>query len=738
MTGYACDQPGCGGKLEDGYCDTCGLAPAPGAVLKTADGKRPGGSAATSSGRLSAGLRRGSLGAGLLEIPPIPSRDPATVVLKNPELHESKRFCGSCGHPVGRGGATEPGRIDGFCKSCGVKYSFRPRLQPGDLVGGQYEVLGCLTHGGLGWIYLAADRNVSDRWVVLKGLLNSGDADAQAAAVAERRFLAEVEHPSIVRIYNFVQHPDSETGDPSGYIVMEYVGGQSIKEIVLDQRAVGQSIPLTHAIAYAIESLPALGYLHRLGLVYCDFKPDNLLQVEEQLKLIDLGGVRRIDDDDSPLYGTVGYQAPEVAEDGPSPSSDLYAVGRALAVLTFEFRGYTSSHQFRLPEQESVPVLAKHDSFYRLLRHATDPDPRRRFQSAGEMADQLTGVLREVLSAADKVARPAISRVFTPELRAIGTRGVTAADGIPDGPEVAGGLPVPLVDADDPAAGYLATLTALDPAQQVESLRAAISAISDAASDIGEGTEIYLALARARLTGGDPAGARHVLSQLAGRGQSDWRVRWYQGLAESRAGRLPQAEAAFDEVYDALPGELAPKLALGLVAETLGDGPRAGRYLAVVWTTDRSYVSAAFGLARVRLAAGDRPGAVAVLSQVPETSSYYLAAQIAAVRVLLSASDPATLSPADLSEAATRTQQLQLDASMLHTLTAEVLQAGLSLLRAGIVPSKGKLMDHDLTDGGLRLGLEGSYRALARLSATPLERYAMVDLANGVRPRTLA
>ena len=80
----------------------------------------------------------------------------------------------------------------------------QPKLAPGELVAGQYEVLGCLAHGGLGWIYLAQDRNVSDRWVVLKGLLNTGDADAMAAAVAERQFLAQVEHPNIVRIYNFV------------------------------------------------------------------------------------------------------------------------------------------------------------------------------------------------------------------------------------------------------------------------------------------------------------------------------------------------------------------------------------------------------------------------------------------------------------------------------------------------------------------------------------------------------
>ena len=213
---------------------------------------------------------------------------------------------------------------------------------------GQYEVLGCLAFGGLGWIYLARDRNVSDRWVVLKGLLNTGDADAMAAAVAERQFLAEVEHPSIVRIYNFVQHADRRTGEAAGYIVMEYVGGKSLKEILQDARRGGGSVPLGHALAYAIEVLPALGYLHDRGLVYCDFKPDNVIQTEEQLKLIDMGGVRRIDSDE-PIYGTVGYQAPEIGTDGPSVSSDLFTVARALAVLTFEFKGYQSSYKFTFP-----------------------------------------------------------------------------------------------------------------------------------------------------------------------------------------------------------------------------------------------------------------------------------------------------------------------------------------------------------------------------------------------------
>ena len=183
------------------------------------------------------------------------------------------------------------------------------------MVGGQYVVAGAIAHGGLGWIYAARDRNVSDRWVVLKGLLNSGDPDALAAAIAERQFLAQVEHPLIVEIYNFVTH------EGAGYIVMEYVGGTSLKQLLKDRmRAAGgryDPLPVDQAIAFIIEVLPAFQYLHDLNLVFCDFKPDNLIQVGDAVKLIDLGGVRRLDDLDSAIYGTTGYQAPEVPHVGP-------------------------------------------------------------------------------------------------------------------------------------------------------------------------------------------------------------------------------------------------------------------------------------------------------------------------------------------------------------------------------------------------------------------------------------
>jgi serine/threonine-protein kinase PknG len=747
----------CGGTIEDGYCTICGLAaaPAPVPVLAAATASAFAGSASvvsqasggSGSRRTSSRSARGRLGAGLVEIPPVPYRDPASAVLTDPQVPESRRFCATCDQPVGRGRDGRAGLAEGFCRNCGAQFSFTPKLGVGELVSGQYEVLGCLAFGGLGWIYLARDRNVSDRWVVLKGLLNTGDADAMAAAVAERQFLAEVEHPSIVRIYNFVQHADRRTGEMAGYIVMEYVGGKSLKEILQDARRSGSPVPLEYALAYAIEVLPALGYLHDRGLVYCDFKPDNVIQTEEQLKLIDMGGVRRIDSDE-PIYGTVGYQAPEIETAGPSVSSDLFTVARALAVLTFEFKGYQSSYKFTFPD--GVPLLAQQESFARLLRRATNVDPDRRFGSAGEMAEQLTGVLREVLAVADRTPRPAFSTVFSPEIRAIGTGDDTAGAplAVPEAAEIIEGMPMPQVDRADPAAGYLATLAGLDPAERAAALSRAVSGDPTVPSEVAASAETRLALARAMLDVGDLDGARPTLDGLAADNPSDWRIVWTAGLRQLAVGDASAARGLFDAVYDWLPGEVAPKLALAFAAELGGDVASASRYFRLVWAVDRSYISAAFGLARTRLAAGDRSGAIAALAAVPEVSTHHAAAQIAAVRILVSAG----VTGDDLKLAGSRLGRMTLDEARRQQLTVEILSAALDWASSGQAPSPprsgqqapgaasgdGLILGCEPNERAFRLGLERGYRALALLTSDRGRRIELVDKANAIRPWTWA
>jgi len=760
-TARACGRPGCAGTIEDGYCDICGLAPvAPasassgpvqagsGSVISgaTGTGNSGTGSTATHSRRARTGSgrsSRGRLGAGLIEIPPVRALDPASALMTDPQVPESKRFCGTCDHAVGRGRNGNPGRSEGFCPNCGTAFSFSPKLGPGDVVAGQYEVAGCLAHGGLGWIYLAQDQHLSNRWVVLKGLLNSEDSGAQAAALAERRFLAEVEHPNIVGVYNFVQHPDPRSGALTGYIVMEYVGGRSLRQLLLDRRAAtGESLPVAETLAYAIEVLPALGYLHARGLVYCDFKPDNVIQVEELIKLIDMGAVRRIDDEDSPVFGTVGYQAPEIATLGPSVASDLYTIGRSLAVLTFEFPGWRTEYEHRLPDPADVPVLVKHDSFLRALRRATHSDPASRFESAAEMAEQLTGVLREVLAVSDGQPRPGFSALFSAEVQAIGTPDIEPDDQAaplvsPTAAEIVAGLPVPVVDSADPAAGFLATLSTLEQGQRIAALTAAVRGEHGTPPTVAESVETRLALARALIVSSDTGQAAAVLADVAALDSGDWRISWYTGLLQLASGDAPQARAAFDAVLDVLPGELAPKLALGLAAEAAGDHAAAGRYLDVVWTVDRGFVSAAFGLARMKVAARDHAGAVAALSAVPESSSQYLAAQVSAIRIRLSPPPGHDwVITTELHEAARQLNSLRLSPAQQQRMKAELLQATLERVRRGQTLGSQPLLGIEPSERAVRFGLERSYRELARLAPDRARRVALVDMANGVRPRT--
>ncbi|WP_328757523.1 serine/threonine-protein kinase [Streptomyces sp. NBC_00271] len=844
-----CQRPSCPGSYEDVgggelYCDTCGLAPvvsANGTVGSpptglTAGGKGSRGSGSSSrassrssssrtssrssqsrrsvSGRLSRSLSgnasarsvsvrssgstaassgRGRLGVGLVQVPDVPRPDPRAMVLENPEVPERKRFCSrsDCGAPVGRSRGERVGRTEGFCTKCGHPYSFVPKLHTGDIVHGQYEVVGCLAHGGLGWVYLAVDRAVSDRWVVLKGLLDTGDQDAMAAAISERRFLAEIEHANIVRIYNFVEHLDQRTGSLDGYIVMEYVGGKSLKEIANDRRTADgkrDPLPVEQACAYGIEALEALGHLHSRNLLYCDFKVDNAIQTEDQLKLIDMGAVRRMDDDESAIYGTVGYQAPEVAEVGPSVASDLYTVARTLAVLTFDFQGYTNVFVDSLPDPDNIEVFRTYESFYRLLVRATDPDPARRFASAQEMAEQLTGVLREVVSLQTGRARPALSTLFGPELKVTDTelfgqldgdvsrlgarevppRGRKRAPAPPPGSNGAGvngtpplplapapvpaalvkplnaaatalALPVPLVDPGDPNAGFLAGLMASAPAELITALHAAPTG----------SLELRLRELRARLEMGELASAGRALEALEADHPDDWRVVWYRGVAALATGEHETAALSFDAIYDAFPGEPAPKLALGLCAEVLGQLDNAGEYYRLVWTTDPSYVSSAFGLARVQLAAGDRRGSVRTLESVPESSIHYTAARVAAVRARLrqrlaeEAAAAAFLD--DLTAAAGQVEALDgygLDAVRREQLSTEVLGCALDWVLSGSRSSAQHsgggpvLLGSEVDERGLRFALERSYRTLARLARGGEERIDLVERANRYRPRT--
>ncbi len=702
------------------------------------------------------------LGGGLVEIPRIPDTDPLEALMTNPVVPESKRFCWNCGRPVGRSdsegegsegsegsegegsegseGSEGKGQSEGWCPYCGSPYTFVPQLRAGDTVAGQYEVKGCIAHGGLGWVYLAVDHNVNGRPVVLKGLVHSGDAEAQAIAMAERQFLAEVVHPQIVQIFNFVEHTDRH-GDPVGYIVMEYIGGQSLKRSSKKGGKKGEKLPVAEAIAYLLEILPALSYLHSIGLVYNDLKPENIMLTEEQLKLIDLGAVSRVNSFGY-LYGTPGYQAPEIVRTGPTVATDIYTVGRTLAALTLNLRTRNGRYVDGLPEDD--PVLATYDSFGRLLRRAIDPDPRRRFTSAEEISAQLMGVLREVVAQDTAVPRPGLSTLFSPSRSTFGVDLLVAhTDVYLDGQvhsekltgrEIVTALSVPLVDQADVAAPVLQATVLSQPVQTLDSLRAARHGTLDAEGvDLSESAELPLMEVRALLDLGDVAKASRKLDDLAERVGWRWRLVWYKAVAELLTGDYDSAIKHFTEVLDTFPGELAPKLALAATAELAGERDEQ-KYYQTVWQTNDGVISAAFGLARSRSAGGDRTGAVRTLDDVPPTSRHFTTARLTSAVTLLSGGSRSEITEEQIRDAARRVEALPPTEPRVLQIRALVLGGAMDWLEDHHEASTNHILGFPFTKHGLRLGVEASLRTLARVAPTQRHRYTLVDMANQVRP----
>ncbi|WP_046497526.1 serine/threonine-protein kinase, partial [Streptomyces odonnellii] len=651
-----------------------------------------------------------------------------------------------CGETVGVGYGGRPAPSRGFCPRCGAPFSFEPQLHPGDLLGGQYEVVGRIDGGGLGWIYLARDTRLDNRHVALKGLKDVNDAMALRVAEAERRFLVELDHPDIVRIINFVIWQDS------GYIVMEFVAGHSLAELLThegQQRVLGGRLSLEHVAVYGCRILDALEYLHGRGLLYCDMKPANVMHYGNRIKLVDLGAVRRIDDYESPPVYSPEYLPPEerYAADGTGVSragtrgsprfsrlTDLFTVARTLSELA----------------DKAVPgPQVAHDSFRRLIARATSRHRRARFATAAEMSQQLHGVWREIHSLAHGRQHVGQSAVFSP--------GAVLLDGglgeipVPRVLERPSGAGAPHLDLGLPAPEQVAAGLP-DPVPYPGSPDAALELGSCAAAmALGDLAAAETALIRAcELL--SPSVARH-----------DWRVAWTYGRLLLASGDRPGTGAArrllglpddsrsdargwFDAVHGALPGEPAPKLVLAYCAERAAEPERAEPLYRAVQQRDHSDGSAAFGLARIRLAAGDRSAALAVLDQVPPHSPHRRAARLAALRIQAgwpsghppTAADfrrvqermraPAPDSPAPGSEERTR-------------LTAEIRESALHWARTGGWPPEGlpggELFGDPPGERSLRELLERSFRELAHRAGSPEEHGALIDRANQVRPMTL-
>lgn len=234
-----------------------------------------------------------------------------------------------------------------FCGECGAPLSAKPRF-------GDYEVEDVIGEGGMGRVFKAIQPRLK-RAVCIKTLLPQFARDEQVMARFEREATttATLKHPNIVGIIDV-----GRADDGSPYIVMEYVEGRPLRQVLRDEAPV----PAARAIALIDQVLAGLAEAHAHNIVHRDLKPSNVLVVahkdgSEHCKVLDFGIARTIGGDESDphltrtgmMLGTPGYMAPEQISTGDfDHRADLYAAG----VILFEL--LTGQRLFRAPNETEL------------------------------------------------------------------------------------------------------------------------------------------------------------------------------------------------------------------------------------------------------------------------------------------------------------------------------------------------------------------------------------------------
>jgi serine/threonine-protein kinase PknG len=197
------------------------------------------------------------------------------------------------------------------------------------------------------------------------------------------------------------------------------------------------------------------------------------------------------------------------------------------------------------------------------------------------------------------------------------------------------------------------------------------------------------------------------------------------------------AKGEFEKVYFEMPGEVAPKLAIGYCCELGGDLIEAENYYTRVSKVDPNNTTACFGLARCLSKKGDIVGASNALNAVPLSHSLYSQSRIALAKVLMLNEN--TINQQVLEQLSQVVSAISIEGGIVHQLMAKVLSCAVNMINSKVVSENGsnKVLGYSMTLTSLRKAAESEYRKAAHYAEGKKEKIFWVDLANSVRPVTL-
>ncbi|MGD0376254.1 MAG: Stk1 family PASTA domain-containing Ser/Thr kinase [Streptosporangiaceae bacterium] len=298
------------------------------------------------------------------------------------------------------------------------------------LLGGRYELDGIVGRGGMAEVFRARDIRL-DRIVAVKTLRDdlARDQTFQARFRREAQSAASLNHPSIVAVYDTGE--DMVGATPVPYIVMEYVDGRTLRDLLRDDRRLlpERALEITDGV------LRALDYSHRNGIVHRDIKPGNVMLTRTgEVKVMDFGIARAVSDTQATMtqtaqvIGTAQYLSPEQARgERVDARSDLYSAGCLLYELLTGRPPFTGDSPVAIAYQhvreQPVPPSVVDPEIPgwadAIVLKAMAKDPGDRYQSAGDMRNDIQRALSGM-----PVAAPALAAGYQ------GTRRMGAATAV--------------------------------------------------------------------------------------------------------------------------------------------------------------------------------------------------------------------------------------------------------------------------------------------------------------------
>lgn len=256
------------------------------------------------------------------------------------------------------------------------------QIKVGSILEDKYKIIAQIGKGGMSTVWLALNEKANKQWAIkeVRKSSRNGAEIIKQNLITETKILTRLNHPNLPSIVDIIDRDDTYL------IIMDYVEGRTLKDLVDDKGA----LPQRDVIDYAIQLCSVLEYLHsrKPPIIYRDMKPANImLKPNGEVVLIDFGTAREFkegQENDTTSLGTKGYAAPEQygGNGQTDPRTDIYNLGATIYHLVTGKNPTKPPYEMR-PIREWDPALSS--GLESIVLKCIETDPEQRYQTAEDL-----------------------------------------------------------------------------------------------------------------------------------------------------------------------------------------------------------------------------------------------------------------------------------------------------------------------------------------------------------------